>query len=89
MARWQRNEQTLWRAGPDGCLVVLSPTDRRPFVVDGSGAALWGALAEPRTVDEVAEQLAASFGVACDVIVRDIEPVLVALLERDAVRRVP
>jgi hypothetical protein len=89
MMRWQRNERTLWRAGPDGSLVVLAPTDQQPYVVHGSGAALWRALAEPRTTAEVAADLASSFGVASDVIIRDIEPVFAALVEHDAVRRVP
>jgi hypothetical protein len=69
--------------------VVLAPTDRQPYVVDGSGAALWRALAEPRTTAEVAADLASSFGVEREVIARDIEPVLAALVEHDAVRRVP
>ncbi len=68
---------------------MLSPTDRRPLVVEGSGAALWDALVEPRTLAEVAEHLAASFDVDREVIARDIEPVLVFLVEHDAVRRVP
>jgi hypothetical protein len=89
MMRWQRNERTLWRAGPNGSLVVLSPADQQPYVVHGSGAALWRALAEPRTTAEVAADLASAFGVELNVIVRDIEPVLAALVEHDAVQRVP
>jgi hypothetical protein len=84
---WQRNERTLWRAGPDGSLVVLSPADRHPYVVEGSGAALWDALVEPGSIDEIATRLSASFGVARDVIARDIEPVLSELVAHDAVRR--
>jgi coenzyme PQQ synthesis protein D (PqqD) len=89
MARWQRNERTLWRAGPEGCLVVFSPTDPRPYVVDGSAAALWDLLHEPHTVEELAAELARAFGVERDVIARDIEPVLAVLHERDAVHRMP
>jgi coenzyme PQQ synthesis protein D (PqqD) len=89
MMRWERNERTLWRAGADGSLVVLSPTDEQPHVVHGSGAALWRALAEPRTTAELAAELASAFGVEPDVIARDIEPVLAALVEHGAARRVP
>jgi hypothetical protein len=37
----------------------------------------------------LAADLALAFGVARDVIARDIEPVLAALVEHDAVQRVP
>jgi hypothetical protein len=45
----------------DGETVVLSPTDLRYHSLNVTAAAIWEALSEPRTLDEVIADLLAQF----------------------------
>lgn len=50
----------------------------------GAGAALWAAFDEPRTVEEVAVELAEIFGTDPEAVRRDITPVVEQLIESGA-----
>ena len=66
------DEPSLWRRSPDVAVVdrgarvvVLSladPATARPLVLEGPAAAIWHALDEPGTTAQVAERVAADFG---------------------------
>jgi hypothetical protein len=62
---WTRSPEVAVVESP-GRVVVLAlahPTTARPLVMEGPAAAIWHALAEPATVAQVAELVAADFGV--------------------------
>lgn len=56
--RWRRSERALWRIVMDDAVVVRVDSDQPPFALSG-GARLWRLLAEPRSLDELAEDLGA------------------------------
>ena len=78
-----RSPRVLWRSGPFG-VVVLGPDSATPLVLEGTGAVLWEELGAPRSMTELAAGLAARYDVAADVVARDIEPVIDALLASGA-----
>jgi hypothetical protein len=67
----------LWREGEFG-VVVLGDTCG-PHTLEGTGRALWRFLGVPIAVDDLADGLAAEFGVDRERIVSDIAPVLAEL----------
>lgn len=85
--RYRRARDVLWRHS-FGQLIVR-PRRGQSVVVDGAGAALWDALAEPGTIDEIASRLARTFDAPVDVVARDVQPVLDVLLEHDVAEVVP
>lgn len=73
--RIARAPATLWRSGPFG-RVILAPGDIEPVACTGTAAAVWDALAEPVTLEELAATLAAAFGTDVDTVTADIGPLL-------------
>jgi hypothetical protein len=67
----------LWREGAFG--VVVQAGEAEPRTLEGTGRALWRALAAPVSAGELAAELAREFGVDRDRIVADIAPVLAEL----------
>jgi hypothetical protein len=65
----------LWRSGDFG-VVVLGTRRTDPVTLAGSGVAIWDALAQPRTRDELADLLAVEFATDRDLVAADIGPVL-------------
>lgn len=82
--RYQRAQTALWRRSADA-VVVLPADGDDAFTLRGSGSALWEVLAQPRTLDETAESLAAAFDRPVHTIAEEIEPVLRELVRRKAV----
>lgn len=78
-SRLVRAHHALWRAGDFG-VIVQGARDATTVTIEGTGAALWDLLREPRTRSEIAGELAASFGVDPGVVAADVEPALDALL---------
>ena len=90
---------TVWRRHPDlavvespGRVVVLdltTPATARPFVMEGSAHAVWQALDDQPTTDQVVQRVAADFGAP----VGDVEPDVLAFLaeleSRGLVARIP
>jgi hypothetical protein len=73
--RWQRAAGALTRdAGPE--VLVLTAALEAPYRLDPAAAAVWREFAAPSTVDEVAERLAARFGVPAPRVADDITPVV-------------
>lgn len=73
--RIARAPATLWRSGPFG-RVILAPGDAEPVACTGTAAAVWDALAEPLTLEELATVLAAAFGTDMDTVTADVGPLL-------------
>jgi hypothetical protein len=72
-----RADGVLWREGEFGVVVLAAAAE--PHTLEGTGRALWHALAEPVAAEELATGLALEFGVDRDRIVADIAPVLAEL----------
>jgi hypothetical protein len=85
--RYHRAPHVLWRRTLE--TIVLLPTGRdEPFALAGTGPEVWGLLAEPRPFDDVVAVLAEVHGGDPEVVARDVEPLLVQLVELGAVARV-
>lgn len=73
----------LWRQTYDR-VMVLVPGRSDIVTLQGSGCALWAALADPDSVAGLAERLSAAYGAPADQIAADIMPVLTELVEEGA-----
>ncbi len=82
--RLERAPSTLWRAGEFG-VVLLAPRAAAPVTLGGTGRGLWDALAEPRTREQLASDLAAAYDADPQVVADDIEPVVEQLLSIGAI----
>lgn len=87
MTTFQRAPDALWRRS-FGRLIARS-RNGAVVVVDGNGAALWDALAEPGSVTELGARLASAFDVDPTAAAHDIEPVLDLLVARGLARTDP
>jgi hypothetical protein len=76
--RWQRAPSVFTRAA-GGEVLVLTPALEAPYRLDGAGAAVWHALAQPHTIAEVAAQLGRRFAVPADRVAADITPLVADL----------
>lgn len=86
------DEPTLWRRSPDvavvdrGARVVVlaleDPATARPLVMEGPAAAIWHALDEPATTAQVAERVAADFGLPATEVEADVATFIVELRRR-------
>jgi hypothetical protein len=81
--RLVRAADVVWRAGAFG--VVLGVPGREPLTLEGTGRALWDALADPVTPAELAAELANGFAADPDVVAADIAPVLDELARAGAI----
>ncbi len=70
-------------------MVLLPPGSREPKTLTGTGRALWQALARPMTAEELAAELAATFGTDAARVGTDIAPVLDELRSMGALVEVP
>lgn len=84
MTTWRRHPQALSRSSADQ-VVVLPVGHDEPVVLSSTGAAVWDALAEPHSVEDLAGQLAATFDGDPQRIRGDVERFLHELGEQDMV----
>jgi hypothetical protein len=82
-----RRADVLWRATLDGVLIRPLGADELTKLA-GTGRALWAALDEPATFDEVCERLAAGHDADAASIAADLRPVIDDLVERGVVESV-
>ena len=76
-----RRADVLWRATLDG--VLIRPLGATEVVkLAGTGLALWAALEEPASFDEVCAGLAATHDADADTIATDLWPVINDLADR-------
>lgn len=84
--RWVRAPDALWRSVARGVLLLDGADDPAtgagPVLLTDPGAALWDALARPRTRPELAAGLAARFGADVGVVDADVAGVLDLLIDR-------
>lgn len=85
--RYAREDATLWR-GVIGGVLLLVPGCDETVHVSTPGDVVWDLLAEPRTLDQLAEALAAEYGEPVDTVLRDVEPIVRSLHDLGAVRSV-
>ncbi len=81
--RWVRCSAVVWRAAP-GWLVVADP-DGRIVRAEGPAPEIWDLLAEPSTVDAMAEELADRYGTTPDVVRPDVARFVADLADRGVV----
>lgn len=86
--RFVRDPAALWRRVADGVL-VLPPAETEPFLIGGSGGALWDVLSSPVTIDEAAAILADAYGAPVADVRAGIAGVLDELAARGAIRSEP
>jgi hypothetical protein len=89
----------VWRRNPDvavvespGRVVVLdltTPQTARPFAMEGSAHAIWRALAEQSTTDQVVQRVAADFGIPAAEVEPDVLTFLADLESRGLASRSP
>lgn len=87
MTRYGRAPDVLWRRSLGR--LIARPRGGVPVMIDGTGAALWDALAEPGSIVDVARTLATAFDADAALVARDVEPVLEELVEQALVSIVP
>lgn len=75
-----RSARNLWRAGDFG-VVILGERSPEPITLDGSGVALWNALAAPESIAGLVASLAASFGTDDERVALDVLPLIEQLLD--------
>lgn len=69
----------------DGQLLLLRPGSDQVLQLNGTASAVWEALEPGRTLAQVAGSLAPGLGVAPEVLLADLEPVLAVLLQHGLV----
>lgn len=85
---WVRDPATLWRETAGG-VVLLPPGEQEVLALTDSGAALWELLEAPTRLDAAAARLAEAYGVAADIVLEGIRPLLADLEGRNAVCHMP
>jgi hypothetical protein len=69
--------------GPRVVVLDLSdPRTARPLVMEGPAAAIWHALSEPRTTEQVVAAVASDFGLPATEVEADVRGFLTTLRER-------
>jgi hypothetical protein len=81
---FQRSPGAVWRALPDG-VVILPPDADDPITVSGPGADVWTFLAQPHTTTSLATVLAERYSENATVIQADLESLLADLCAQGAV----
>jgi hypothetical protein len=69
---WKRSDRALWRWTTGG-VVLLTPNEAEPVVLNESGAALWDVLADARTPAEICEALAPDYGTMPERLTPDVD----------------
>lgn len=86
MTAWHRHPAALWRRSADQ-VIVLPVQGDDPVVLSPTGAAIWDALGDPRTVDELTAVLKATFDGERQQIRADLVPFLEQLERQGMVTR--
>ena len=82
-----RRADVLWRATIDG--VLIRPLGAPALTkLAGTGRALWAALDEPATFDDVCARLAAAHDAEVAAVAADLEPVIDDLVARGVLERI-
>ena len=88
---WLRNPDVAVVESP-GRVVVLdltTPQTAMPFAMEGSACAIWRAMAEPSTTDQIVARVAADFGAPAAEVERDVLTFLGELESRGLASRSP
>lgn len=83
---WVRADGVLWRRTPVA-VVVLAAGAAEPFLLTGSGPALWQLLADPVDEAELCRRLAECYGTTVATVAPGVLEVLGHLADVGAVRR--
>jgi hypothetical protein len=87
MPTWQQDRRVLSRRSGDR-VVVLAPGQDAPLVLEGTGAVVWGLLADPIDEEELVALVADGFGIPTATVEADLRPFLGDLHLGGAVRAV-
>ena len=61
------------------CVLLLGPGGSAPLALRGTALAIWDAFASPRSVDEVARELSASYGAPLERVGAEVASLVEAL----------
>lgn len=81
--RLVRRAPVLWRT-TIGAVLVRAPGGAEVTKIAGTGVALWEALVEPRSFDDLCAHLASAHGADAATVAQDLRPVVDDLIERGA-----
>lgn len=79
--RYRRATRAVYREA-HGSVYVLPPAGHDVVVLSGAGGAIWRAFTEPRTVDDVIDELMSTFDAPAPVITRDVRSTVDDLASR-------
>ena len=82
--RYVRSPGLLWRRTFDRVVLLVPGSGDDCLVLPGTGIAVWECFAEPCSVAEAVEGLAAAFGADPEVVARDVVPITEALVAQGA-----
>ena len=85
-AQYRQAATAVWRRA-HGMVLVLPQGANDVVVLTDTGEDIWWTLAEPKTVDEAAYELAEIYGAPLGAIKRDVTPVLDDLVVRGVLDR--
>jgi len=85
--RYRRRPDALWRRSLDAVVVLPPGEGAEPVTIGGTGPELWDALADWRTLADLAEALALRHRADADVVAADVAPILERLVACGAVER--
>lgn len=69
--RYRRAVRAVCREA-HGNVYALPPAGHDITVLSGAGTAIWHAFTDPRTIDEVIDELTSTYDVPADVVIRDV-----------------
>jgi hypothetical protein len=84
---YRRRSDVAWRRSLDAVL-FLPPGASEPMTLAGTGPEVWDLLRDPRSLGELASELANRHGTDPEVVARDVLPVLENLAALGAVETV-
>jgi hypothetical protein len=84
--RWVRRASVLWRTAPG--FLVIAYVDGEVTRAEGPAPEIWDLLADPRTADELVDELAARYGVSVEAVRADVMSFVNDLVDRGLVARV-
>ncbi len=85
MTRWVARPRVLLRRLPEGVVALPARGDGPSTVLAGTAEELWDLLATPRSVEDLAAELATRHGADPTVVAADLEVALDDLRARDLV----
>lgn len=85
---YRRSSGVLSRRVGKEVIVARAEGEGDPYLLSGTGLAIWNLLSTPRTVLELVRELSAAYGAAPDAVGSDVQPFLADLISRGLVEEI-